>query len=104
MKKMMLLMALMVVVLGGSLSAAPVVSDSGYGIVQDYSTRFSTLNLDVGAFRMDRKLLNQKRDRLRSGTVIRYELSDGGERFPEGVISSIQIFEGAKTVCDVECE
>lgn len=74
-----------------------------YGIVKSYSTRYSTIELDVGHFKIDRKELFAKRAKLKSGAVVEFNLSPGGKGAAEGVISSIRVFQNAKDVCDVEC-
>lgn len=94
---------LLTILMAMPLSAWSVQAGGTYGVVSSYSMRYGTIDLDVGHYRIDRKVLRAKKSKLKQGAVVEFQLKTGDERHPNGIITSIHVFEGAKTVCDVEC-
>lgn len=79
------------------------VADTQDSVLLGFSTRYATIDLEAGRFRIDRTLLQNKKEKLKTGKLIRFTVSYGNERFPEGIVTSLSVMEGPVTTCPTVC-
>lgn len=72
-------------------------------VVRGFSTRYATVALDDQEYRIDRNLLLETRDKLKSGVLVKYRLDLSRKEFPRGLITQLRVLGKNESHCPPFC-